>query len=663
MGLDLTQLNEPQRQVVEHGEGPLLVLAGAGTGKTRALTCRAAYLLERKLASPYSLLIVTFTTRAAWELKERLRLLLDDEVAQNVRAGTFHSLGLRILQTEAESLGYRPDELKVCDARGSKRLLQRAMEEARIRERFWKVDQIQEIIARAKDAQVGPDEFVTVAGDFTQEQVGKVYRIYQRLLKDRNQVDFGDLLMLALKALKGDREVLDFYQDLFTFILVDEFQDTNNAQYELVRLLAAKHRNICAVGSPSQAVYGWRGANIDNILHRFETDFPGTTTVVLDQNYRCSGMILAAAEGVISQLNDRERHLWTQNGPGVPIALITARSERDEATFVAREIRRLIASSMSSQDEGDAPGAQAATRFSDCAVLFRTNAQARLVEQVFLKLNVPYLLVGGLKFFDHSEVRDLLAFLAIVRDPLDDDAFIRIVNTPPRGLGPKSLEQLHSAEFEGAGLLLNMSATLAQKGETIPARVQKAAQEVVELVNDLYAAGQERNVAGLLDYALDRTGYREWLNRDVEAEERWANVRALQDMAVLFEDGAPQGSLSSFLNEMAMLSGNDPLMRTNHEDDRVTLSTMHQAKGLEFPVVFLVGLEEGLFPHALSRTRQELDEERRLCYVGITRARERLYLLYTYARSNGDRVQENPPSRFLYDIPAELMVRGVPPGA
>jgi DNA helicase-2/ATP-dependent DNA helicase PcrA len=490
-----------------------------------------------------------------------------------------------------------------------------------------------------------------------------VYRIYQRLLKDRNQVDFGDLLMLALKALKGDREVLDFYQDLFTFILVDEFQDTNNAQYELLRLLAAKQRNICAVGSPSQAVYGWRGANIDNILHRFETDFPGTTTVVLDQNYRCSGMILAAAEGVISQLNYRERQLWTQNGPGVPIALITARSERDEATFVAREIRRLVATSKSGQDGDGASGAQAATRFSDCAVLFRTNAQARLVEQVFLKLNVPYLLVGGLKFFDRGEVRDLLAFLAIVRDPMDDDAFMHIVNTPPRGLGPKSLEQVYSAEFEGAGLLLNMSATLAQKGASIPARVQKAAQEVVDVVNDLCVAVQEKNVAELLAYALDRTGYREWLNRDVEAEERWANVRALQEMAVLFQDGAPQDSLSGFLDEMAMLSGNDPLLRTNHEDDRVTLSTMHQAKGLEFPVVFLVGLEEGLFPHALSRTQQELDEERRLCYVGITRARQRLYLLYTYSRSNGDRVQENPPSRFLYDIPVEFMVRGVPPGA
>lgn len=635
MPLDLDSLNEKQRAAVEHLDGPLLVLAGAGSGKTRTLTYRLAYLLELGRASPHSILAITFTRKAAAELAHRLQQLVGER-AKDISATTFHGLGFRLLRAEGDTFGYKAESLTVYDAADARRLLQRAMRETNTSAERWDLEIVALAIQEAKELLRGPEQCVTTAGDFFQESVGKVYQRYQTLLKEHNAVDYADLIRLTLTLLQQKPESLAFYQNLFRYISVDELQDTSAAQYELVRYLAWAHRNVCAVGSPVQAIYSWRGGNIANILSRFQDDFAGAPVIVLDQNYRSTETILEAANSVVAHEQYDDKRMWTEKERGDAIAVVALNSDRDEATFIAREVQRLT-------DEED-------FEFGQCAVLFRTKAQGRLFEQVMMQFAVPYTLVGDFRFFERREIKDALAYVRVVHNMEDSVALQRIINRPPRGLGTAVLQKLQNGEPEFTFACLGG----LEDRQDLPPKVKQAAREFAQMLfDDFYRAAQEKTLDELLHYILTTSGYLDWIVKDPEGKQRLANLRTLQQMTVRYSEWGAAG-LGQFLSEIATLADAD----VGAGEHGVVLITMHAAKGLEFPVVFIAGMEEGLFPHIKStRTAAQLAEERRLAYVAITRAMKRLYLTYARSRSLWGEMRENHPSRFLSDIPASLIER------
>ncbi len=623
---------------MEHLDGPLLVLAGAGSGKTRTLTYRIANLLDQGRASPHSILAITFTRKAAGELAHRLETLVGEK-AKDITATTFHGLGYRLLRAEGTLFGFKPESLSVYDAGDARRLLKQAMKDVNIEVERWDLEVVAGAIERAKDQLRDPERFVTTPGDFFEESIAKVYRRYQELLRENNSVDYGDLIRLSVQLLHQKEESLAFYQNLFRYVSMDELQDTSDAQYELIRYVSWKHQNLCGVGSPVQAIYSWRGGNIANILTRFQQDFPSAPTIVLDQNYRSTQTILGAANSVVAALDLQDKQMWTENAEGEKIALVSLNTDRDEATFIANEAERLVT------EEG--------WQLGDCAVLFRTRAQGRLFEQVLMQRHMPYTLVGDFRFFERREIKDVLAYLRAAHNPEDAAALQRIINRPPRGLGSAALQKLQGGQPE-----LNFECLMGlESREDLPPKAKEAAISFAELLfNDLYSAARDLPLPDFLSMLLQRTGYQDWIARDPDWKPRLANLRALYQMTTRYTDWGPEG-LGQFLADTATLAEND----LAQGERGITLITVHAAKGLEFPVIFLAGMEESLFPHIKSiKTPAQLEEERRLAYVAITRAMKRLYLTYARSRLIWGDMRENAPSRFINDIASQLIKRQAP---
>ncbi len=640
--MDLLQgLNQAQVEAVKHTDGPLLVLAGAGSGKTRVLTTRIAYLLQQGV-EPHRILAITFTNKAAQEMKERVQALVP-HAARDLWVLTFHAACLRILRQQARHLGYA-ENFVIYDEDDQETLLKECLKELNLDEKKFPPRALAAVISRAKNRLITPQDFYEQAGDAFSLKAAQVYRLYQDKLFRLNALDFDDLLMLTVRLFRENPAVLRHYQQRFRYILVDEYQDTNHAQYVLVNLLAREHRNLCVVGDPDQSIYGWRGADIQNILD-FERDYPDARVILLEQNYRSTQNILDAANHVIRRNRRRkEKRLWTAAGPGSPLVVYMAGDEQSEALFVAERIARLH---------------RQGVPYRHMAVLYRTHAMSRVLEEVLLYRGIPYAIVGGLRFYERKEIKDLLAYLRLLVNPADAVSLKRIINVPRRGVGEASLNRLL---FFAAEKNIPVLEALGRAEEVpgLPARVRATCRELAAMFAWFYANQHRLSITELTREVLARTGYWQELEEEgtPEARTRQENLREFLSVTQEFDRRAQGGTLADFLAEIALLSDADTLDR---EADRVVLMTLHSAKGLEFPVVFLVGMEEGVFPHARSLADPaELEEERRLCYVGLTRARERLYLTYAWQRTLYGVTRHNPPSRFLEEIPPHLVAASDP---
>lgn len=629
-------LNGPQQEAVKHRGTPLLVLAGAGSGKTRVLTYRVAALIQEGVR-PENIFAVTFTNKAAQEMKERLEGLVG-EAARGLWVSTFHSACVRILRREAHLLGYRPNFV-IYDTDDQQAALKEVLKELDLDDKKYPPRSLAQVISMAKNDLKTPERFLDGAATFREQQQGQIYRRYQEKLRELNAMDFDDLIMQTVFLWQQNPLVLRYYQQRWQHILVDEYQDTNHAQYILVRLLAGKGDNLCVVGDPDQGIYGWRGADIGNIL-AFEEDFPRARVILLEENYRSTRPILQAANAVI-QHNEgrREKRLWTRRREGELLHLYRATDERDEGRFIAGEVYRRH------QQEG--------RPFSDFAVLYRTHAQSRALEEAFIQAGVPYEIVGGLKFYQRKEIKDILAYLRVIANPDDSLSLLRIINVPRRGIGEATLARLEAAAAsEGESLYRVLERVDTIPG--IPARGRQALRELVEMLDNLRQRQEKITVTDLVATILQETGYQAELEaeRTPEAQARLENLKEFQTVTRSYDQGAPESSLGDFLTQVALVAESD----TYSGNAAVALMTMHTAKGLEFPVVFLAGLEEGVFPHFRSLDDPaEMEEERRLCYVGMTRAREVLYLTHAWTRNLYGSTMSNPPSRFLDEIPADLI--------
>ena len=627
-------LNPPQRAAVEHRGGPLLVVAGAGSGKTRVLTRRIAHLLANDDAAPWEILAITFTNKAADEMRRRVVELVGRR-AERMWVSTFHSACLRILRSHASRLGYQ-GAFTVYDDADSRRLVEIVTGELGLDTKRLPPRAVAAVIGQAKAEVVDVERFreeASFGGDPYQRRIADIYAEYQRRLRAANAMDFDDLLMQAVVLLRTCPDVRRSYQERFRHILVDEYQDTNRAQNELVILLGGDHGNVCVVGDADQSVYRWRGADVANILE-FEEAFADATAILLEQNYRSTQTILDAANAVIANnLVRRPKRLFTEGAPGEPIARYRAEDEHDEAAFVAGEIRRLRA--------------EGAATFGDVAVFYRTNAQSRVVEEELVRAGVPYKVIGGTRFYDRREIRDLLAYLRLLANPSDEVSARRIVNVPKRGIGGTSLARL-SAWAAQHGLPFARALTEAEEAG-LSGKALRGAEQLSSLLDELRAAMGTVSPGDLVQLVAERTGYLAELvaERSHEADGRIENIAELVGVAAEYED------VTEFLETVALVSDADEIEESS---GRVSLMTLHTAKGLEFPVVFLVGLEDGVFPHLRAIGEPaELEEERRLCYVGITRARERLYLSHAWVRSLWGMTSHNIPSRFLAEVPPELV--------
>jgi DNA helicase-2/ATP-dependent DNA helicase PcrA len=634
-------LNPAQRTAVSADDGPLLIFAGAGSGKTRVLTHRIAWLIQQGRAQPGEILAVTFTNKAAREMRSRVEQLLS-LAAGYIWMGTFHAIAARILRRDGSAAGI-DRRFVIYDEADRLAAVKRAMSEMRIDEKRHPPGSIVEFISRAKDELLSPTDRAQSAGTHFEELAAQVYARYQVFIEANHALDFDDLLLRTVKLFEEHPKVLERYQTRFKYVMVDEYQDTNRAQYLMVRHLAARHRNLCVVGDDDQSIYGWRGADVRNILS-FERDYPEAQIVKLEQNYRSSQTILDAAYHVIKENPNRApKRLWTQRRGGVKIVVAQAYDEQEEALAVAHEVLRLVA-------QGD-------YRLNDLAVLYRTNAQSRALEEVLLRRGVPYRLIGGPRFYERREVKDILAYLRLVANPQDTLAFSRVINVPRRKLGEKALAQLgYWADAHGISPW-DALARLEEMTDLAPAAAAALAA-FRDLVMEAGQAGGERRLVELIDLLLIRTGYERHIKDGrADADERWGNVLELRGLASEY-DGLPAGEgLQAFLEDVALMSDVDSL---DERGQGMTLITLHMVKGLEFPVVFMLGMEEGLFPHSRSLDSPgELEEERRLAYVGMTRAKDRLYLYHTFRRHLFGNVNLNIKSRFLADIPAEL-VEGAP---
>jgi DNA helicase-2/ATP-dependent DNA helicase PcrA len=635
----LDSLNPEQRAAVTHTEGPVLILAGAGSGKTRTLTHRVAYLLQQGVPGS-RILAVTFTNKAAGEMKERIRRLLEDR-AQPSWVGTFHAICARLLRVEGEAIGL-PREFVVFDDSDQLALVRECLADLGVADEEYKPRPVLSAISRAKEELIGPEAY-RGRGPF-EEVVGEVYPLYQRKLEASHAADFDDLIRLSVRLFREREEVRSAYAERFRYLMIDEYQDVNRAQYVLVQLLAEAHRNLCVVGDDDQSVYRFRGADVRLIL-AFEQDYPDARVIKLERNYRSTQTILDAAYHVVRLNRGRkEKRLWTEREGGEPILWHEAVDEHDEADWVAREIH-------SAANDGSAYG--------DLAVLYRTNAQSRVLEEALLRRRIPHRIVGGVRFYERKEIKDLVAYLRLVSNPNDSVSLRRIINAPPRGIGSVTIERLeaHGREAE-VSLFESLRAVDSIPGVTTRART--AARQLVELLDLLTHYRNSLSVTALLNEVIDRTGYLRELKNEgtLEAQARTENVQELLTVTKEWDSGSEEHTLSGFLEHLALMSDVDTY---EPSESAVTLMTLHAAKGLEFGRVFIVGMEEGIFPHSRSQfDEEELEEERRLCYVGLTRAKDRLTLTSASRRTLFGAVQRNLPSRFLREIPEELFLGGAP---
>ncbi len=660
----LEDLNAPQREAVTAIDGPLLILAGPGSGKTRVIAHRIAYLVQNEGIAPWRILSVTFTNKAAKEMRQRVVAHLGD-LALDVALGTFHSICARLLRIEGERIGLQRS-FNIYDDADQMVVIKRVTEALNIDPKKFSERAILSTISRAKSELVAPREYASRANDYFGEIVARSYERYQTVLEENGALDFDDLIMKTVEMLREHEAIREKYQERYLHVLVDEFQDTNLAQYELARILAARYGNICVVGDPDQSIYSWRSADIRNILN-FERDFPGAQIVLLEQNYRSTQHILDAAHAVISASQQRkEKSLWTDRGSGQPIVVFEAYDETEEAEFIAAEIGRLV---RSESDAAEEPWA-----LRDFAVMYRTNAQSRALEEALIRAGIRYQLVGGTRFYERREVKDVLAYLRLVHNPYDIVSLTRVLNVPGRGIGTKTVQQLERwSQTLGVPLYTALQILVAQesgkKSEALPdasrhpaaSRQAKAIVEFVGLLDELMDVAAKNNLSTLLDGVFARTEYRRYLYDEFDdGEQRWENVEELRNVASEYDGLAPGNGLVSFLEDVALISDQDTMKDEADavDEGRVTLITLHSAKGLEYRAVFMIAMEEAVLPHARSfDDPAQMEEERRLCYVGMTRARERLYLLRAFKRYSMGSSQHNPASRFLKDIPQELIAQ------
>ena len=640
------KLNEPQREAVYHTDGPLLILAGAGSGKTRVLTHRIAYLIEERNVNPWNILAITFTNKAAGEMRERVDSLVGFG-SESIWVSTFHSMCVRILRRFIDRLGY-DNRFTIYDTDDQKTLMKEVCKKVAIDPKVFKERSLMSAISSAKNELILPDEFeLNAGGDFAKLKIAKVYREYEAQLKANNALDFDDLLVKTVQLLQTQPDVLENYQERFRYIMVDEYQDTNTVQFQLVRLLAGKYRNLCVVGDDDQSIYKFRGANIRNILD-FEHEFSDACVIKLEQNYRSTGNILNAANRVIANNKGRkEKTLWTANGEGELVHLRQFDTGYDEADFIAEDIKKEV---------------RAGASYNDHAVLYRTNAQSRLLEEKFVAMNVPYKIVGGVNFYARREIKDLLAYLKTIDNGMDDIAVRRIINVPKRGIGLTTINRIQeSAAERGLGFYETLMAP-----ELIPGIGRSAAKldSFAALIEYFKGLTGQMSITDLLREVIEKTGYMESLDSEdkEDAQARKENIDELINKAAAYEEAAEDrdepATLSAFLEEVALVADIDSL---DEEQDYVVLMTLHSAKGLEFPHVYLAGMEDGLFPSYMTITsddRDDLEEERRLCYVGITRAEQELTLTCARRRMVRGETQYNKISRFIKEIPAELLDTG-----
>ena len=640
-------LNDRQKEAVLHTEGPLLILAGAGSGKTRVLTHRIAYLIEEKGVNPWNILAITFTNKAAGEMRERVDNLVGFG-SESIWVSTFHSMCVRILRRHIEALGYATN-FTIYDTDDQKTLMKDVCKLLEVDTKVYRERSLLSAISKAKNELMTPEELMLEAGgDFSRKKVAEVYGEYERQLRANNALDFDDLLLKTVQLFQTQKEVLDYYQERFRYIMVDEYQDTNTVQFELVRLLAGKYRNLCVVGDDDQSIYKFRGANIQNILN-FEKVFPDARVIKLEQNYRSTETILEAANGVIRHNKGRkDKSLWTENGKGEAIEFRQFDTAYDEAEYVVDDIRRQVAAG-----EGS---------YSDHAILYRTNAQSRMFEEKFVTAGIPYKIVGGINFYARREIKDLLAYLKTVDNAQDDLAVRRIINVPRRGIGLTSINRVQ--EYAARREMGFYEALLG--ADLIPdiGRGLSKLESFAALMEHFKRDAQEMTISDLLQEILEETGYIESLQAEdaEEAEARLENIDELRNKIAAYEEACQEqdepATLSGFLEEVALVADIDDL---DENSDYVVLMTLHSAKGLEFPHVYLVGMEDGLFPSYLTITAddpEEVEEERRLCYVGITRAQEKLTLTCARRRMVRGETQYNKMSRFLKEIPLELLSTG-----
>ncbi len=657
----LSELNPPQREAVTTADGPLLILAGPGSGKTRVITHRIAYLVMEEDVGPWRIISVTFTNKAAREMRQRVVAHLGD-VANDVVLGTFHAICARMLRIDGERVGV-PRSFNIYDDADQMMLMKRVTEALNIDPKKFSERAILSAIGHAKSELITSEEFAASAKDYWGELVARSYERYQHLLHENSAVDFDDLIMKAVHMLQEHADLREKYQERYLHVQVDEFQDTNVAQYQLARLFAGRYGNICVVGDPDQSIYSWRSADIRNILN-FERDFPDAKIVLLEQNYRSTQPILSAAHAVISGSKQRkEKSLWTDRDGGSPVVVYEAYDEAEEADYIAQQIDALLREGHSHKD---------------FAVMYRTNAQSRAIEEALIRAGIRYQVVGGTRFYERREVKDVLAYLRLVQNPFDVVSLTRVINVPGRGIGAKTMQELERwAGVLGVPLYTAIQILARQEDgalgdefanaprHPIGTRQAAALVEFLHMLDDLMDVASKNNLSTLLDGVFERTSYRRYLfsgDDEDDAQTRWENVEELRNVASEYDQLAPGNGLVSFLEDVALISdadtAEDKSKDAPEDEGRVTLITLHSAKGLEFPVVFMIAMEEGVLPHVRSFDEpSQMEEERRLCYVGMTRAKERLYLLRAFKRYGMGSSQHNPASRFLKEIPSELIAQ------
>ncbi len=633
----LKGLNDKQYEAVVNTEGPCLVIAGAGSGKTKVLTHKIAYLIGEKQIKPWNILAITFTNKAANEMKERIGNLVGD-VAADIWMGTFHSICVRILRRFIDRIGFDSSFI-IFDSSDQRTLVKNCIKTIGLDDKMFTDRSVLSEISNAKNEMLEPDQYTVRAnGDFRKEKIALVYEMYQKRLKENNAIDFDDIINYTIKILMENPDILEYYSDKFHYVLVDEYQDTNKAQFTLVTMLASKNGNITVVGDNDQGIYSFRGADISNILN-FERDFPGTKIIKLEQNYRCTGNILKAANAVIKNNEvTYKKELWTENEVGNLPAVYSAKNEYDEGTYIAQQIEHLRREEY--------------YRYSDFAILYRMNTQSRAIEEILRRESIPYKIIGGLKFYERKEIKDIISYLRLIQNPSDNLSLKRIINEPKRGIGKTSLDKIEELSINSGVPMYEIIKNAEQYGLN---RVFLNSREFVNAIEELRAKKDDIKISDLIKETLKKSGYTQALENEntIEAENRIENLDEFLTVAIEFEDESADNKLSDFLEGITLSSDIDNMEET---EETVTLMTLHSAKGLEFPVVFLVGMEEGIFPGYKSIGEpKELEEERRLCYVGITRAKEHLFLTCSKQRTIFGSTSCNQVSRFLREIPSDLL--------
>lgn len=637
----LENMNPEQREAVLHTEGPLLILAGAGSGKTRVLTHRIAYMIEEKGINPWNILAITFTNKAAREMKERVEQLIGS--TQDMWISTFHAACARILRKDIEKLGDYKKNFVIFDTKDQESIIKDCLKELNLNEKNFPFKSVIATISKAKDMLEDPARFAQKSmNDIRARKLSDIYTLYQKKLKKNNALDFDDILFKTVELLTYNPDILAYYQNKFKYIMIDEYQDTNFCQYRLVSLLAKQHHNLCVVGDDDQSIYSWRGADIGNILN-FEKDFTSATVIKLEQNYRSTQTILDAANAVIkNNFGRKSKKLWTENETGSSIIFYNALDEWGEANFISTEIKQLH------ENYGK--------KLNEFAVLYRTNAQSRVIEEAFMSHGIPYRIIGGFKFYDRKEVKDVIAYLRLIQNPDEDVSLKRIINIPKRGIGNSTIEAIEKYARENDASLFEALLSI-DSIEGISKKASGNIKEFVRLISELMAAAMIKPPSDVLKELLDKSGYIDSLQKegDEDSMTRVENIKELISATLDFESKNPEADLQQFLEQMALMSDIDNL---ETEADAVVLMTLHSAKGLEFPVVFMSGMEEGVFPSQRSYFEEhQMEEERRLMYVGITRAKETLYLTAAFERTLFGSTTYNIVSQFVKEIPKDLIIK------